>query len=76
MNQIIEGLTKIPNIFGRNKEISRKIDRNDLVLKSRVRKETEEVIFVNPPRNDTIEKELFDSEEIAKNEDQMSRAMT
>lgn len=38
MNQIIEGLTKIPNIFGRNQEISKKIDRNDLVLKSRVRK--------------------------------------
>ena len=67
MNQIIEGLTKIPNIFGRNQEISKKIDRNDMVPKSRVRKEKDEVIYVNPPRNDTIEKEFFEAEEAAKN---------
>ena len=31
---------------------------------------------MNPPRNDTVDKEFFEGEEAAKNEDQMSRAMT
>ncbi len=34
------------------------------------------MIYVNPPRNDTVDKEFFEGEEAAKNEDQMSRAMT
>lgn len=71
-------MTKIPNIFGKNTDITRKLDNEPLTLhKSRVKKQAEELIFITPPLEDLDQKGKADEiESVHAKDEKMSRAET
>jgi hypothetical protein len=73
INVMIDGLTKIPNIFGKNTEITRKIDGESFVRSPPKRRE-DDLIFITPPQN-TLEIEEVESFPVKFN-DKASRAET
>jgi hypothetical protein len=46
---MIDGMTKIPNIFGKNTDISKKLDHEDYSKSRVLKKKPEDIIFVTPP---------------------------